>query len=142
MGRGLQRDEGKAASWGKHRAGEPRAGLVCKEIFESPSTDAAALEHFDGRCCRCAGGLTSPGTKSNRPLGCSLQSLLSKFVACGGNGGTGSTLAKTDQNAEDARMVESGLEHWGAFEPHSSTDLGDVASQNCIKRVGWCPVLP
>ncbi|XP_038023888.2 Fc receptor-like protein 4 isoform X2 [Anas platyrhynchos] len=27
MGRGLQRDEGKAASWGQHRAGEPRAGL-------------------------------------------------------------------------------------------------------------------
>nr|XP_038023902.1 Fc receptor-like protein 3 isoform X15 [Anas platyrhynchos] len=54
MGRGLQRDEGKAASWGQHRAGEPRAGLVCKEILESPSTDDAALEHFDGRCCRCA----------------------------------------------------------------------------------------
>lgn len=28
---------------------------MCKEILESPSTDDAALEHFDGRCCRCAG---------------------------------------------------------------------------------------
>lgn len=80
--------------------------------------------------------------KTCQPLGCLLRSLLSKFVACGGNGGTASTLAKTGQTGEGAKMLESGLERWGAFEPHSSSNLGDVASQNCIKRVGWCPLLP